>query len=364
MPPDVLTWIIHDGVCESDLRADGCVTQRGPEPRILRAMTWRLAPPLTLAVVLLLTLTGCARSTWTSRFGRDHPLAGRIWDVNAGRFVEPEALVEHARGSTFVLLGEQHDNPDHHRLQARVLRDLTASGRYPAVGFEMFTKDQAPAIARYLAAHPHDASGLGDAVNWKQSGWQDWKLYEPVVQATLDAGLPIVATNLTPSTIRALRKSGLPALDRPFAERYGLDRPLPPAVAEEMAAEIRASHCHQVPEPLVARMIAMQRARDATMADALLAGATAGGAVLITGAGHARSDRGVPLYLRAVDPRASITSVAFSEVQNGATDPASYQRAAGAARAPFDYVWFTPRLDNDDPCEKFRKSLERLRNEG
>jgi hypothetical protein len=35
------------------------------------------------------------------------------------------------------------------------------------------------------------------------------------------------------------------------------------------------------------------------------------------------------------------------------------QRFGGAL--PFDYVWFTPGVDAEDPCEKFRKSLERLR---
>jgi hypothetical protein len=27
---------------------------------------------------------------------------------------------------------------------------------------------------------------------------------------------------------------------------------------------------------------------------------------------------------------------------------------------PFDYVWFTPAVDDEDPCEKFRKPLERM----
>ncbi len=30
---------------------------------------------------------------------------------------------------------------------------------------------------------------------------------------------------------------------------------------------------------------------------------------------------------------------------------------------PFDYVWFTPRVDDLDPCEKFEKQLEGLRKE-
>ena len=69
----------------------------------------------------------------------------------------------------FVLLGERHDNPDHHLLQAEVLRSLIALGRRPAVGFEMFGIDDASAIANHLAVAPNDAAGLGKAVNWNQT---------------------------------------------------------------------------------------------------------------------------------------------------------------------------------------------------
>ena len=32
-----------------------------------------------------------------------------------------------------------------------------------------------------------------------------------------------------------------------------------------------------------------------------------------------------------------------------------------AERLPFDAVWFTPRLDDEDPCERFREQLEGMR---
>jgi hypothetical protein len=33
----------------------------------------------------------------------------------------------------------------------------------------------------------------------------------------------------------------------------------------------------------------------------------------------------------------------------------------GAVGAPFDYVWFTPRVDLVDPCERFREQLRQMR---
>src|ERR671930_2741560 len=89
--------------------------------------------------------------TWHIGMGQDHPLVGQIWDVEAARLIDTTTLVQRLTNGRFVLLGEKHDNPDHHRLQAWILKQLSVAGRRPAVAFETFTPDQPPAIARYLA---------------------------------------------------------------------------------------------------------------------------------------------------------------------------------------------------------------------
>ena len=77
--------------------------------------------------------------------------------------------------------------------------------------------------------------------------------------------------------------------------------------------------------------------------------------------GHARNDRGVPAYLAAKAVGETVISLVFMEVGEGKTEPTAYARRFGSNTLPFDYVWFTPRLENVDPCEKFRAELERLR---
>jgi uncharacterized iron-regulated protein len=317
--------------------------------------------PGLLAVAV--TLAGCATTRpvagpWQARFGRDHPLTGRIWDVGGARFIDPEALAARLAAARFVLLGESHENPDHHALQAWVVRTLVAAGRRPAVAFEMLTTAQAPALARHLAAAPGDAAGLGEAVGWRQSGWPDWRYYQPIAEAGLAAGLPLVAANIPLPTARALTRGEAGGLDAGLAARYGLDRPLPPDVEQAMLAELRESHCGQAPERLLPGMIAAQRARDAQMADSLL-GAQADGAVLVAGAGHVRTDRGAPAFLRLRDPQARVAALAFLEVRPGAATPGDYA-ARFEGRLPFDFVWFTPRADDEDPCARFEKSLQRL----
>jgi uncharacterized iron-regulated protein len=317
------------------------------------------------ACVLWMFLTGLALGLspgepWQAPLGQGHPLVGRIWDVAAGELIDSAALVDRLRHGRFVLLGEKHDNPDHHRLQAWLLRALVAAGRRPALGFEMFTLDDGTAIARQLAEHPTDAVGLAEAVNWQRSGWPAWAMYQPIAEAALEAKLPIIATNLAPATARALGQSGAAALEPVFAARYGLDRPLAPEVQAAMAQEIHAAHCGYAVEAQVNAMLLVQRARDAQMADNLAAAGQQDGAVLIAGAGHVRRDYGIPTYLASSTPEASVISVAFLEVSQDRLEPTAYVGRFGRPTFPFDYVWFTPRVDDDDPCVAFEEQLKKL----
>ncbi len=317
---------------------------------------------LTATFLMQPAWTGELTEPWNSPLGQDHQLAGRIWDISAASFIDATTLVERLARSRFVLLGEKHDNADHHRLQAWLLKALIAAGRRPAVGFEMFTIDDGPAIARHLTIAPTDAVGLADAVDWKHSGWPDWTLYQPIVEAALQARLPIVATNLPKPTAQALGRQGMAALDPSQVARLGLDRPLPPDTHAQMAAEIRDAHCGYASEERVEAMILVQRARDAQMAERLvIAGGRQDGAVLIAGAGHVRKDSGVPTSLATRAPDATVSSLTFLEVTQGITEPAAYATRFQRGTLPFDYIWFTPRTDDLDPCEKFGTQLENLR---
>jgi len=328
--------------------------------RVRGCRRFGFASSLLTLVGFLLLVTGCTKGSqieWESAVEKTHPLVGRIWDVKAGSFLAEDTLVARLVASRFVLLGERHDNPDHHALQAKLMRALVAAGRHPALGFEMLATDDAPAVIRYLARSPKDAAGLGDAVNWSRSGWPEWRFYQPIAQAALDAGVPIVAANLSRAATEAVRRNGLPGLGPGLTTQLKLSEPTP-ETRLAMTRELRESHCGQMPDATIDRMVDIQWARDARIAASLARGGQRDGAVLIAGAGHVRSDRGVPVHLALQAPGATIASVAFVEVEAAATKPGDYAARFGAETLPFDYVWFTPKVDDADPCEKLKKSTE------
>ncbi|TMA89742.1 MAG: hypothetical protein E6J74_24750 [Deltaproteobacteria bacterium] len=308
-----------------------------------------------------LVVSGCSVTSWKSTLGRNHPLTGRIWDVSSARFIDRQSLVTRLARADFLLLGERHDNPDHHLLQAEVLRSLIALGRRPAVGFEMFGLDDASAIANHLAFAPNDAAGLGRAVNWNKRGWPDWAMYQPIAEVALEAKLRIVATNLPLATARKMSSDGLAALEPRVVGDLGLDRPPSESVFASIAADIRDSHCGYGSEESVKLMVGVQRARDAQMAQSLIAADDPDGAILVAGAGHVRNDYGIPVYLTAKAAGKQVISIAFLEVDNQKPEPDNYALPDPNGRLPFDFVWFTARVDDENPCEKFKSQFEHLK---
>lgn len=292
---------------------------------------------------------------------REHPLAGKIWDQREGRFIGEAELEAAVARADFVLLGETHDNPVHHEAQARLVRAITAAGRRPALAFEMLDTDQQKTIDATIAAHPRDADAIGRAIGWDRSGWPPFWMYRPIFQAGLDAGLPIVAANVARTVVRDAVKRGedaLPADVRALIDRQG---PLPEDVRLVLRKEMEDDHCGELPERLLDPMILAQRARDAQMAASLERAGAQRGAILVTGSGHARTDLGVPSYLRPDLGGRTLRSVAFVEVEPGATQVKDYAAVLGSGPIPYDDVVFTPAAAREDPCAGFREHLERER---
>jgi uncharacterized iron-regulated protein len=289
--------------------------------------------------------------SWTTALDKDLPLVGKIWQASSATMVAESTLSAALTQADFVLLGEQHDNRDHHRLQARAVAALVGARRKPAVALEMLEPEDDALVDRYRADPHATAAGLGPVLAWEKTGWPAWSEYLPIVEVAFEAGLPLRSANLPRSVVRGIAHEGIGALPADTLTRLGLDRPLASALEASLEEELRDSHCGQLPESMVGPMALAQRARDGQMALRLLAlGAPA---VLIAGAGHARVDRGVPVRLHAAQPNARVVSVAFVEVDSQRSSPQDYASRFGTTTLPFDFVWFTPRASDDDPCAQF-----------
>jgi len=296
-------------------------------------------------------------ASWLSPLGRDHPMVGRIEAIAAHRTLEPAALFEALAEARVALLGEKHDNPDHHALQAQAIDALVARGRKPAVVFEMIERGQQAALDAARARAPGDVDAIAAALDWERSGWPQWSLYRPVFESAVRHGLPILAGSLDRARVMDVARRGTAALPPSFVAEHRLTEPSADASAEALRAEMRQAHCSMLPESMLDAMVLVQRARDAMLASQIHAAlARAGSVVLIAGNGHARKDRGVPRYLeRAYGVATAVLALLeflpdIHEVRGLAPDD-----AGGAL--PYDYVWLTPRASDEDPCASLRDDV-------
>jgi uncharacterized iron-regulated protein len=285
-----------------------------------------------------------------------HPLAGAVIDVRAGERISAEAMLEALRSADVVIIGETHDNPDHHAAQAWLVRGLAPGG----LAFEMIPPRLEMALAKLRRDRASDAE-IGAALEWEARGWPDWAMYAPILSAAPDAVVSGGAVEREALAI-AMRDGALAGGRTAIgaaAARYGLAEPLADDTLAEATAEQVAAHCDAIPEQVAARMVDAQRLRDAAFADAVLrARALAQDAMvaLIAGRGHARADRGVPPALRAARPDLRVATVAMAEL--GEAEEWRPYAPDAADGPPFDFLWFTAAAEREDPCVAFLRARQ------
>ncbi len=302
-----------------------------------------------IAVAATVLLTGHAAADGGLHLS-DHPLVDRIVRTSDDAEVSRAELEGVLSEADFVVLGEKHDNARHHVIQAELVEHLGTAGRLDVVAFEMFPRDlQMPITLHFQQAG--DAAGLADAIEWDQLGWGSWAWYGPIVHAAIRHDATIVAADLSRQDVRAVYEGGFRLLDAGFVERTGLSVPLAADDQTVREAAMVAAHCGHAPGDAAASMVAVQRARDAMLADQLVRLTGGGQGVLITGNGHADTTIAVPPVLARLAPDATVVSLGLVEVEPSRT-------ALDADDAPYDFVWFTPRAKpiDFDYCDQFRQS--------
>jgi uncharacterized iron-regulated protein len=285
----------------------------------------------------------------------EHPLVDKIWDVRAERFITRQQLMEQAIASEFLLLGETHDNPVHHRYQAWMIDGLWRHKRSAVVAFEMISRQQGALIANQQ--YDSVESFLAD-LKRVPSNWQYDPHYIPLFTAAINAGFRIRAASLDRENIRAIGNKGeqeIPSRIKTILDYNVLSGQQEAALRKEIVA----SHCGMDHEGMVSAMMLTQRVKDAVMMDSLLSDEGVQTKILVAGSGHARKDRGVPKYILQSRPEAKIVSLAWLEVLPEADSVADYAHRWDGEALPFDYVWFTPRADRPDPCEQFRQHMKK-----
>ncbi len=284
---------------------------------------------------IIIMLGGCRTLAplpeWQGSEGRDHSQVGTILDLRSGERLQPAELVARLSHADRLLIGERHDNPDHHALQLWLLQALGQTRAPASLLLEMLNPDQQARVSQAQAElRRGEYVELPSALGW-QDGW-DWTLYGPLVRYALGQAYPLLAANLDREEIVELYRSGAPLQGKVSTAE---------APRQTLLAQIAESHCGMLPESQLPAMLVVQQHRDRRMAERLIEAPSP--AVLIAGAFHVRRDLGVPLHLDDLQARGESRVLILAEPGE----------AIGAQQA--DFVWFTPAPPAQDHCAAFRK---------
>lgn len=180
-----------------------------------------------------------------------------------------------------ILLGEQHDAPDHQRIHQVSVETLAAQKKLAVLALEMVTAG----LSTEQLSPSADETQVRTALQWNNDAWP-WAAYDPVVMTAVRAGVPVVGANIAPTALRD-------AMDN--ARFDGLLRG--PALKTQQQ-NIRAGHCHMLPESQITPMTRIQIARDVSMAETLVRFAQPAKTVLLlAGRGHVERSLGVAQHL-------------------------------------------------------------------
>lgn len=244
-----------------------------------------------------------------------------------------------ASAPDFLLLGEVHDNAAQHQLRAERLAALLADGKPTAVVFEQMPASRNAA----LQVAPQQVDALVEAGQFDRKGWQ-WPLHKPLLDAAVAGDARVVGGNLERDDLRRLMKEGDAAWP-PALLALAQRTPWGDAQQQAQLKAIDEGHCGALPAAMHEPMARAQRARDASLAQALLTARAQGAerVVLIAGNGHVDRELGVPRYLEA----AGIAPQRILAV--------GYLEAGQPGSGRFDERVETAPAAREDPCKSLRR---------
>jgi uncharacterized iron-regulated protein len=125
-------------------------------------------------------------------------------------FGDFESMIADLARADTVFVGEQHDDPNTHRLELAIVEGLTRRGVPVVIALEMFERDVQPDVERYAAGTATEAQFLAASRPWPRYAAD----YRPLVEFARAHHLPIVASNVPRRIAADVSKTGMTILDR------------------------------------------------------------------------------------------------------------------------------------------------------
>ncbi len=167
------------------------------------------------------------------------PLGKVLLPAN-NKVISHVALTQTMADKKVVLLGEHHDNAEHHRWQLQMLAGLHVANENLAIGFEMFPRRIQSVLDQWVAGELSEEEFL-KAVEWEKYWRFDADLYMPLFHYARMNHIPMYALNVERGLIREVGEKGWEGVE--VENREGITRPAPPSEGYQlMLAGVFSQH--------------------------------------------------------------------------------------------------------------------------
>lgn len=208
-------------------------------------------------------------------------------------------LLKNLAATRVVLLGERHDDADHHRWQLQVIAALHAQQPNLVIGMEMLPRRAQPVLDQWVAGQLTE-SDLLTRTEWARVWGFDASMYLPILHFARLNRIPVAAVNVDRAIVSEVGAKGLAAVPEEQREGVGAPAAARRAYRDRLEQVFREHGSSSDGAAAFDRFVQAQLFWDRGFAEGLAAAAKRPGDPLVVGimgSGHLAHGDGVPHQL-------------------------------------------------------------------
>jgi uncharacterized iron-regulated protein len=141
----------------------------------------------------------------------------RVFDTRQNAFGDFETMLADLSRADVVFVGEQHDDPNTHRLELAIVEGLVRRRTPVVIAMEMFERDVQGALDQYVQGSSTEQQFLSASRPWPRYATD----YRPIIEFAKTHGIPVIGSDVPRHVAQEVAKSGMSAV-----EALGKDRAL------------------------------------------------------------------------------------------------------------------------------------------
>ena len=307
---------------------------------------------------------------------RNDPLIGKIINTQSSQIVDFESLIKDISTYDVIYLSEKHDNPEQHHIQQRIILRLIETGLNPAIGFEFFSMEDTPDLLNFVDSgkviHSKKIEKIIEAdlrkkLKWDSQSDQMWGYYYNLLSIAKKEHLQVAGIDLPNTLKRRITRKGINGITSIEKDQIFSTDLSDVAYKDYMFSIFKAVHCGMGHGKMQARLYDTWVARNDKMAHSItrLHKYGKGPIVIIIGGGHTEYGLGVINRVSAIDKTIKQVNIALREISVTPSELPEYilpLELEGFEKVPpADFFCFTQRVSYADPCEEFKKTLQKMK---